>query len=231
MKKNVLFRSALLAVALMCGGQSHAQLKNLLKNVASSAASAAASSAAESLGGSVDSTTVQSLISLVQTTLGTSEVSAASIVGTWSYSKPCIALQSDNVLTKLGAKAAMSSIENKFSSALEKIKFTSGIVKVTFKEDGTGTITYGKSAKSIKWSISGTDLTLEYSTTLAKSITVNAKQSDEGLQLAMADTKIISFLEAATGKASTSTSALSTVNAALKTINGVYIGLIFQKEE
>ena len=84
---------ALLALGMTLCGNANAQLGNILKNVAGTAVSKATGN---STAGDVASELIGNL-------LGTSKVSEKSLVGTWTYSQPCVAFESENVLTSLGS--------------------------------------------------------------------------------------------------------------------------------
>ena len=57
---------------------------------------------------------------------GKKELTAESIVGTWTYKKPALILESDNALKKLGGTVASGTIENKLATYYKKIGITEG---------------------------------------------------------------------------------------------------------
>lgn len=219
MKKNIL-RAALLAAVMMCSAQSHAQFSDILKNVANSALGAAANS---------ENTATSAVAGIVKSLIGTSSVDANSLVGTWSYTQPCVAFESDNVLTNLGSSAVSGKIEKTLATKLEALKFTSGKIVMTLNEGGKGTISYNGKAKEILWSVEDANLVITFPL-LNKSMKINSKLSAGELQLAMDGTKLITFLSSATDKASAISSNLGTVSSLMKTVKGMYVGLKFQKK-
>ncbi len=67
--------------------------------------------------------------------LGLTDVGISDLEGTWSYVKPAIAFQSDNLLKKAGGEAAASVIEGKLAPYYQKVGITQ--MKLTVKADST----------------------------------------------------------------------------------------------
>jgi len=87
-----------------------------------------------------------------------------SIVGTWTYSKPKIAFESQNILAQIGSSVASSKIESTLDKQLKKLGFQAGKTTLTFNNDGSCTLvrsgksfpgTYTYDAKSSLMTITG----------------------------------------------------------------------------
>lgn len=117
--KKLLFT---IGLALMMGSfNSQAfDLKSVLKN------SSSQSSSSSSLG---------TLIGGISNLLGVTDVTIADLEGTWNYSKPAIAFQSDNLLQKAGGAAAAAVVEQKLVPYYQKTGITS--MKLTIAADST----------------------------------------------------------------------------------------------
>jgi len=209
---------ALLALGMTLCGNANAQLGNILKNVAGTAVSKATGN---STAGDVASELIGNL-------LGTSKVSEKSLVGTWTYSQPCVAFESENVLTSLGSSMVSTKVESTMQKGLNKVGFTSGKVVMTLKEDKTGTIQFNGKNIIVNWAVDGSDLKLTFPI-VDKGVTMNAKLSDNELQLAMKADKLLTLLNAITEKAGTVNSSLNTLNTLTKDVKGMYMGLKFTK--
>ena len=217
MKKNVL-KVAFLALGMMLCGNANAQLSDILKNAAGTA---------------IDQATGNSTIGkvagdLLGNLLGTTAVSEKSLVGTWTYSQPGVAFESENVLTSVGSSVLSSKVE-KMQNGLTKVGFTNGKVVMTLNEDKTGTITYNGKSAQINWAVDGTDLKLTFPL-LSKGVTMNTKLTGNELQVAMKSDKLISLVNAITSKAGTVNSTLGTLNTLTKNVKGMYMGLKFTKK-
>ena len=205
MKKNML-KVAFVALGIMVCGNANAQLENILKNVAGEAAA-----------------------NVVGNLLGTNKVSEKSLVGTWSYSQPCVAFESENVLATVGSSVVSSKVESTMKNGLTKIGFTSGKVVMTLKEDKTGSIAFNGKAVDVNWAVDGTNLKLTFPV-VNKGVTMNAKLTGSELQVAMKSDKLLTLLNAITQKAGTVNSSLGTLNTLTKNVKGMYMGLKFTKK-
>ena len=218
MKKNML-KVAFMALGIMVCNNANAQLDDVLKNVAGTAISKATSN---STAGNVASDIIGNL-------LGTSKVSDKSLVGTWSYSQPCVAFESENVLASVGSSVVSSKVESTMKNGLTKIGFTSGKVVMTLKEDKTGTIKFNGKGVDVNWAVDGTNLKLTFPV-VNKGVTMNTKLSGSELQVAMNSDKLLTLLNAITQKAGTVNSSLGTLNSLTKNVKGMYMGLKFTKK-
>lgn len=218
MRKNML-KVALLALGMMVCGNANAQLSNVLKSVAGTAISKATGN---STAGDVASDLIGNL-------LGTSKVSEKSLVGTWSYNQPCVAFESEDVLTTLGSSMVGKKVESTMQKGLTKVGFTSGKVVMTLKEDKTGTIEFNGKNIIVNWAVDGSNLKLTFPI-VDKGVTMNAKLSESELQLAMKADKLLTLLNAITEKTGTVNSSLGTLNTLTKNVKGMYMGLKFTKK-
>lgn len=218
MKKNML-KVALLALGMMVCGNANAQLSNVLKSVAGTAISKATGN---STAGDVASDLIGNL-------LGTSKVSEKSLVGTWSYNQPCVAFESEDVLTTLGSSMVSKKVESTMQKGLTKVGFNSGKVVMTLKEDKTGTIEFNGKNIIVNWAVDGSDLKLTFPI-VDKGVTMNAKLTGSELQLAMKADKLLTLLNAITEKTGTVNSSLGTLNTLTKNVKGMYMGLKFTKK-
>ena len=218
MKKNML-RVAFMALGMMLCGNANAQLGDLLKNVAGEAIIKATG----------NSTVGNVAADLVGNLLGTAEVTEKTLVGTWSYSQPCVAFESENVLATLGSSVVSTKVEKTMQNGLTKVGFTSGKVVMTLNEDKTGTIQYNGKPVNINWAVEGTNLKLTFPI-INKGVTMNVKQTGGELQVAMKSDKLLTLLNAITQKAGTVNSSLGTLNTLTKNVKGMYMGLKFTKK-
>lgn len=209
---------AMFMLAMAGSLQADAQLKNLLKNVAGEAVNSATgnSTAGDVLGG------------LASKLLGTDKLNADNLQGTWTYSEPCVAFESESLLTSVGSSLASKKVETTLAKQMTRLGFTAGKMTLTLNADSTGTVNLNGKDVKVTWSVSETDLILTFPLT-KKSVHMNAKLSGNSLQLAMSTDKLLTLATAITEKASTVNSTLGTVNSLMKNIKGMYVGLKFTK--
>ena len=214
-----MLRVAFVALGMMFCGNANAQLGDLLKNVAGEAINKATG----------NSTVGNVAADLVGNLLGTAEVTEKTLVGTWSYSQPCVAFESENVLATLGSSVVSTKVEKTMQNGLTKVGFTSGKVVMTLNEDKTGTIQYNGKPVNINWAVEGTNLKLTFPI-VNKGVTMNVKQTGGELQVAMKSDKLLTLLNAITEKAGTVNGSLGTLNTLTKNVKGMYMGLKFTKK-
>lgn len=210
---------ALLVLAMASSLRADAQLKNLLKNVASEAVSSATGSSA----------TGDVLNGLASKLLGKDKLNAKNLEGTWTYSEPCVAFESENLLTSVGSTLASKKVETTLAKQLKRLGFTAGKLTLTLNADSTGVATLNGKKVEVNWSVSETDLILTFPLT-KRSVHMNAKLTGNSLQLAMSADKLLALVTAITEKAGTVSSTLSTVSSLVKNVKGMHVGLTFNKK-
>lgn len=158
--------------------------------------------------------------------IGNKEVSQASLVGTWTYTQPAIAFQSQNVANQVGGALAAAQAEKKLGAALSKYGVTAGKVQLTFNEDGTYTCVIGKKKVCGKYTVSGSTLSL--TKTGIKSVKANVKLTGKELQLTADASKLLRLVQSL-GNVAGSNSSLSTLTSLLSGFDGVNLGMKLQK--
>lgn len=215
MKKSIIKIALVAACALIMPVTANAQLSDLFNK-------------AKTLFSGSSSTT-SAITNVVGDLLGNSKVTAQKLEGTWSYTQPCIAFESENTLNKIGGSVASSKIESKLKTGLEKAGIKEGQVAITFKSDKTFQITTGKRTISGTYQVKGSDLQLTFKTT-KKTIKTNVKLSLGTLQIAMNADKMLQIVNTIATKASAYSSNMKTVSTLLSQYKGMYLGLKFKKK-
>lgn len=214
-----MLRVAFVALGMMLCSHANAQLSDILKNAAGTAIDKATGS----------STAGNAAAELIGNLLGTTALSEKNLVGTWTYSQPCVAFESESILTTVGANVISTKVESTMKDGLTKVGFTSGKVVMTLKENKTGVIKYNGKGVDVNWAVDGTNLKLTFPL-VNQSVTMNAKLSGKELQVAMKADKLLALLNAITQKAGTVNSQLGTLGTLTKNVKGMYMGLKFTKE-
>lgn len=215
MKKSIIKIALVAACALIMPVTANAQLSDLFNK-------------AKTLFSGSSSTT-SAITNVVGDLLGNRKVTAQKLEGTWSYTQPCIAFESENTLNKIGGSVASSKIESKLKTGLEKAGIKEGQVAITFKSDKTFQITTGKRTISGTYQVEGSDLQLTFKTT-KKTIKTNVKLSLGTLQIAMNADKMLQIVNTIATKASAYSSNMKTVSTLLSQYKGMYLGLKFKKK-
>lgn len=175
------------------------------------------------------SSTASTITNVVGNLLGSTKITAEKLEGTWSYTQPCIAFESENTLNNIGGSVASAKIEEKLKTALDKAGIKAGQMSITFNADKTFLISTGRRQISGTYQVEGTDLLLTFKTT-KKTIKTNVKLSLGTLQIAMNADKMLQIVNTIATKASAYSSNMKTVSTLLSQYNGMYLGLKFEKK-
>lgn len=249
MKKNILKIALAAMMALMMPTTMSAQLNDILnkvKNAAtgntttktttdndtttSSSPTSASDAITNILGGITgSSSTAKAATDIIGNILGTSKLTEKSLAGTWIYTQPCVAFESENVLSNIGGSVASSKIEDKMKKALTKAGIKEGKCTLTFNTDKTFNMTVGKKKLTGTFEVSGSDLLLTFNSP-NKTIKTNAKLTLGTLQLAMNADKMLEIVNTIATKASAYSSQMSTISTVLSQYKGMYLGMKFNKK-
>lgn len=156
---------------------------------------------------------------------GKKELTAESIVGTWTYKKPALILESDNALKKLGGTVASGTIENKLATYYKKIGITEGSLIFTFNENNTFKATVKKKNISGTWSIDNGKVKL----IVAKIAPVNVTTALSGnnLQMVFNSTFLLKLASGVGSKLGNST--VQAISKIANSYDGMELGMEFAK--
>lgn len=211
-------RNILLAVALMLAAPKVVHAQSNLGKLAGALLNNAGDDDKESKGGVLGD--------LLGNLLGTAKLNEKNLVGTWTYSEPCVVLESDNVLSNIGGKVIENKIEAQQKKVLEKIGFTPGKVVMVLNEDKSGTMTVGKRTSKFTWAVEDSELKLTF---LARTHTINAKLTAGKLQLAMNADKMLGLLNSTASAVGSLSSSMGALSKLISNYKGLYLGLMFTK--
>jgi hypothetical protein len=215
MKKSIIKIALVAAAAFLMPSTMNAQFADLLNK-------------AKSLFGGSSSTT-STITNVVGNLLGNTKITAQKLEGTWSYTQPCIAFESESTLNNIGGSVASAKIEEKLKAGLDKAGIKEGQMSITFNADKTFYISTGKRQISGTYEVEGSDLSLTFKTT-KKTIKTNVKLSLGTLQIAMNADKMLQIVNTIATKASAYSSSMKTVSTLLSQYKSMYLGLKFKKK-
>lgn len=230
-------RIVLTAVAMMAMGSISVEAQSVT-DVLKGLAGQAVSKVAEKSGNST-------LGNVVANLLGTTTVSKNSLKGTWSYTQPCIAVESQNILTNIGGTAVTGKLEQKMQTYLDKAGFTAGKVSITFGDNNSATITAMGKKIPCTYSVEGSNLTLKLGSGKLNALTggklssaekfttvkLNCKVTGGTLQIATESKKFATLMNDILSKAGSASgsAAISSISSLTSSVQGIYLGLKFER--
>lgn len=176
------------------------------------------------LGGSNNS----AITSVVDNIIGTTKVSASSLVGTWNYVQPAVAFETENMFSRVGGAATSAKIESNLATALAKVGIVEGKFSITFAKDGTfTTMIKGKTIKGV-YTVNDATITFAKSKTAKTKINANVKLGTT-LQVTFKADKLLEFAKQFGDVAAKASSSLSTISALAKNFKGMQVGMRLKK--
>jgi hypothetical protein len=169
------------------------------------------------------------LSGVVKTVVGDKTTTASSIIGTWKYSQPECAFESDNLLTQAGGEAAATKVEKKLATVYKTLKLTS--ITYTFNEDNT--YSYSISGKSFSgtYTFDSTNKTVTMtSTTLGTSLTAYVTTTGSTMTLTFDADKLLTVMQSISSLAASANSTASLINTLASSYDGMRLGFELTKK-
>ena len=212
MKQFVLSAFLWVVTAFSMNSQAQSSLSNFFSN----------------LFGSSQNNTVTTVTSVFNHLIGNHTVTSTSLVGTWAYSQPAVAFESQNLLGKAGGAVTANVLEKKLGNALTTYGFKPGNYTLTFNADSTFSMRIKGRTVTGRYSVSKSTLTLRsrLGTTL---VTANVAIASNQLQLTFTANKLLTFVKQVAALSTTSTT-LNTISQLAGNYSGMQLGLQFKKK-
>ncbi|MEG1729538.1 MAG: DUF4923 family protein [Bacteroidaceae bacterium] len=208
--KKLLLKGLILSTLFLCTLEGKAQMSDLFNKAKATLTNGTATK------------------NLLSSLIGTKTVTTKNIAGTWSYSKPAIAFESENILSAAGGALAASGIEDKLAESLSKYGITAGQMVLTFNSDKTFTCTVKGYTTKGTYKLDKATITLS-PTKIKMGLTANVKITGSNLQITFKADRLLSFVQSI-NTAHLSSNALTNVSSLIKQFKGVQIGFNFMKK-
>lgn len=227
MKKNLILVAAAAMMMASCGSTLGTIGTSVLTNVLTGG-QGTATTQTTTQENSTQSSTGDLLGGVLNSVLGISganALTAKTLVGSWTYSKPGCAFTSDKLLAQAGGEVIAAEIKSKLEPTFNKVGIKSSNTTIAFKEDGTF------SAKIAGKGWSG-NYTFDESTGqialqgLLINLTCYAKKTANGIGLLFESNKLLTLLQTMT--ALSGNSSLSAIGDLMKSYNGLRLGFEFK---
>lgn len=217
MKKIFLIGVLAIASAWMAT-PAQAQLGNLLNQVVG-----AATSSNSDNDGNSGSNLIGNLIASVTGNLTTTQ---ENLVGTWSYTSPCVQFESENALSNAGGSVIASNVESKLVGIYQKVGIKEGTLVFTFDKDGNCTYGIGKKTMSATYTFNKEDKTISILTKTGREIKIYTTISGSNLALTFDASKLLTLFQTV----SANMSSLATISAIAGQYNGMKVGFRLTKQ-
>lgn len=149
----------------------------------------------------------------------------ASLVGTWTYAKPCVQFESESLLAQAGGSVAATTIENKLATYYQKIGITAGKAQFVFGKDNTLQYTIGGKTMTGKYAFDATNRTVTITTQTGINVMAYVSISMNQMALTFDATKLLTLVNSA----SAASAQLGTLSALTGSFKGMKLGFTFSK--
>lgn len=157
--------------------------------------------------------------------------SAFDIKGNWKYQGVAIGASSNNVLANVAATASVGTVENKVNDLLAKAGIKAGAATLSFKEDGSFTLTAQKVNIPGTWTKEGDKITLNFAKLFTFKLVGTIKTTEYGCDLLFDSGKFLDFVKKVIAAVGTkvNNSTINTVQQALANIDDLKLGFKLKK--
>lgn len=211
--KKITLLNAVVALLMIVPSVSQAQnIKSMLGNVLSSAKSSTAGTSSSS--------------SIFNFLTGKKAVTSKNLIGTWTYSEPAAAFESQNLLSEAGGALVAQTVQSKSGSYLSRYGIKPGAMKFTFKNDTAFSCVVG--GKTIRGTYKVNGSTVNFYKGGIKALSANANLKGSNMQLTFKADKLLSLVKMLNYLPS-SDAALGVVTKLASNYNGMQVGMQFKK--
>lgn len=153
------------------------------------------------------------------------------IDGNWVYQGVAIQLQSDDILSSVAAKTAVSTFEQKGNEALEKAGIKAGAASLSFNEDGSFALQSGKLIIPGTWSCEDKQVAMELRKPFKMELDGTIVVTSKGCDLVFPAQKFIAFLDKMLTVAAKvkSSATITSLQEAVKLLDGAKMGFALTK--
>lgn len=149
----------------------------------------------------------------------------SSLVGTWTYAKPCVQFESQNLLAQAGGSVAATTIENKLATYYQKLGITPGKAQFAFGQDGTLQYAIGGRTMTGKYVFDANKKTVTITTQTGVNVTAYVSVSVNQMALTFDASKLLTLVNSA----SAASASLSNLSAIAGQFSGMKLGFTFSK--
>lgn len=154
---------------------------------------------------------------IISTFGGNTSTSQSSLIGTWTYQKPCVQFESESLLAKAGGSLIASKMESKLDGYYQKIGMKAGACKFVFAKDNTMQYTIGGNTYQGTYKFDSSKCQVVLTTSLGTSITAYVSINGNNMGLTFDSSKLLTLLKSA--------SSLSSQLSTISTLSGSYTGM------
>ena len=147
------------------------------------------------------------------------------LLGSWTYTKPCVQFESENLLAKAGGAVAAAKVEDKLATLFQMGGIKPGNMTFTFQNDNTLQYTIGGRTATGKYVFDAKTRTITITTQAGMNIKAYVSVSLNSLGLTFEASKLLTLVNGTMANMSS----LSTLSTVAGSFSGMKVGFQFSK--
>lgn len=165
------------------------------------------------------------LSNIISTFAGGILTNQSTIVGTWTYQRPCVQFESENLLAKAGGSVAATKVESQLETYYQKVGIKPGTFTFTFDKDNTCKWAIGSRTSQGTYTFDSSAKTITIKTQTGMNIKAYVSVTGSSMGLTFDASKLLTLVSAA----STVSSQLSTISTLASSFSGMKLGFELTK--
>ena len=162
------------------------------------------------------------------------KVTEYGMVGSWSYDRPAVKLESENTLTEVAASAATEKLQSALETGYSLVGFKPGSCDCTFTKEGKFTMTAGSHTLEGDYTFENEThaLTMTFSSKLLSKlgkIEGVAYRDGTDLQILFPADKILAILQELGSKTASFSKSIASITTLLNAFDGLNLGFEFTR--
>lgn len=164
---------------------------------------------------------------ILSSVTGSMTTTQANLIGTWTYTQPCVQFESDNLLAQAGGAAAATRVESRLESVYKMAGITPGKLIFTFDKEGNVSYTIGSRKLNGTYVFDAKNKTVVITTATGMKITAYVTISGNNMSLCFDSSKVLSLFSAV-GNMNISES-ISSIAGVIQNFKGMKSGFKFTR--
>lgn len=185
----------------------------------------AATSSRPAAGGAAGTDIASVLGDIISTIAGNVLTNKNALLGTWTYTQPCVQFESESLLAKAGGSVIASKAEATLDTYYQKLGIRPGACQFVFSNDGTVQYNIGGKARAGKYVFDGNTKTVTITTQTGQSIKAYVSIAGNAMGLTFDASKLLALINTAASQSSS----LSNISAIASNYTGMKLGFQFSR--
>lgn len=166
---------------------------------------------------------------IISSVTGSITTTEANLIGTWTYTEPCVQFESENLLTQAGGGAAATQVEAKLDAIYKMVGINPGSLVFTFAKDGSVSYTLGGKTFNGTYTFDSKAKTVTITGQNGRKLTAHVTISGPQMSLCFDSTKALDLFNAYGTQLGNISSTIGSIAALTQNFKGMKTGFKFKR--